>query len=152
MKSKRFKFSKSKSNKEFDIDITSLLDVLVILLVFLLKSYNASDLKLTMVDKLNVAPSRSQKLGNHHAVIHVNSESYIWVENKKIGQINDRTLASVGNELIEVSRKKKSKKDTLVINLVIDEKLKYNVVKKIMNTAADSGFGKFNLIVRGDYQ
>ena len=65
---------KSRSKKEpLDLDITSLLDVLVILLVFLLKSYNASDLKLNLVKDLVVPNSDARTLGHHAVIVQVNS-------------------------------------------------------------------------------
>lgn len=52
-----------------DIDITSLLDVLVILLVFLLKSYNASDLTLDLVDNVKLPSSNTRLLGNNAVIV-----------------------------------------------------------------------------------
>ena len=50
-------FNRRKKREPVDIDITSLLDILVIMLVFLLLNYNASDLKLELVPNLEMAPS-----------------------------------------------------------------------------------------------
>ena len=41
------KFQRKRIREGVDVDITSLLDILTILLVFLLKSYNASEETLT---------------------------------------------------------------------------------------------------------
>ena len=76
---------KSRSKKEpLDLDITSLLDVLVILLVFLLKSYNASDLKLNLVKDLVVPNSDARTLGHHAVIVQVNSHKKLFINNKNI--------------------------------------------------------------------
>ena len=81
-------FARKRAKAEpMEIDITSLLDILVILLVFLLKSYNASDLKLDLVKNLTVPDSKARKLGNHAVIIQVDKNSNVWVEKKIIGKI-----------------------------------------------------------------
>lgn len=54
-----------RKRRESELDITSLLDILVILLVFLLKSYNSSELKVNVVDNLNLPSSESRELRVH---------------------------------------------------------------------------------------
>ena len=100
MRSRRFKkiFS-SKKDKTLELDITSLLDILVILLVFLLKSYNASDLKLELMSKIFLPDSISRTLGNDAVIIQVDKNKKIWVDHKPIGQIQ------TGNEKIDFSDK-----------------------------------------------
>ena len=78
-----------KKKKELDIDITSLLDILVILLVFLLKSYNASDLKLDLVKNLVVPNSKARTLGNHAIIVQVDADKTMYVNKKKIGKISN---------------------------------------------------------------
>jgi|TARA_Y100000768_G_C23894823_1_gene642050 biopolymer transport protein ExbD len=146
---------KGRRNKEaMEIDITSLLDVLVILLVFLLKSYNASDLKLNMVKDLVVPNSDARKLGNHAVVVQVDSNKKVFLNNKKIGEItsnnqNTDLLTALKNyrKTLRTPAEKKSK----AINLVFDQKLPYKVMKGVMHTSAIAGFTEFKLIVQGNY-
>ena len=54
---------KRKNKREvLDVDITSLLDILVILLVFLLKSYNSSGVTLTIPEGIVLPDSKSQSI------------------------------------------------------------------------------------------
>lgn len=146
---------------ECDVDITSLLDILVILLVFLLKSYSASDLRVDLVENLALPPSISEDLGDVAVIVQVNRVQEIWVNDEPIGRLraqnqiitglkdkleeikaqedNSRSLASVEEDSVENRR----------INLILDEELPYQVMRQLMHTAALSGFPEFKFIVRG---
>lgn len=134
-----------------DIDITSLLDILVILLVFLLKSYNASSLKLDIAQKLDIAASEQRKLGQDALIIQVDKDNGIWVKNKRIASISDMSkLESVlqqGRSLASAQEKKEGKR----VNLVFDKDLEYSDIQKVMNLCAENAHTKFKLIVKGNF-
>lgn len=155
----------ARKKEDMDVDITSLLDILVILLVFLLKSYNASDLKLEPAAKIELPSSASQALGRHSVIVQVSSEKEIWINNEKIGTLQGggdridvlfdqlkkmkddeqeqlRTIASV-----EERKKKESKQ----VNLVLDQSLPYQVVRRVMHTSAMAGYPEFKFIVQGNF-
>ena len=137
-----------------ELDITSLLDILVILLVFLLKSYNATNLKLDLVKSLVIPDSKARKLGNHAIIVQVDKNNEIWIDRKNIGKAvgvdkveplydflkNTRDVAST-----EDSKKPKS------INLVLHKTLPYATMQKIMHTSALAGYTDFKFIVQGNY-
>ncbi|PIK15400.1 biopolymer transporter ExbD [Halobacteriovorax sp. JY17] len=161
-----------KKKKELDIDITSLLDILVILLVFLLKSYNPSDLKLDLTKNLELPDSISTLHGNQSVTIQVNKNRAVFINNKEIGKISksssnisflekklkelkdqgdkelkefkSRNLSSVEQDLIK--SKEKSNKQ---INIVLDQTLSYADMQKVMHASATAGFPKFKFIVKG---
>ena len=160
---RRMFFNKNKREKKEDmeLDITSLLDVLVILLVFLLKSYNASDLKLNLVKDLVVPNSAARKLGHHAVTIQVAKDATIFINNKKIG-----ATATKGENPILLEKLKEFKakdkertpaqakisdKEIKNINLVFDENLPYQVMKSVMHTSAMAGYTEFKFIVQGNY-
>lgn len=135
-----------------EIDITSLLDILVILLVFLLKSYNASSLKLNLAKNLDMSASRERKLGQHALIIQVDREQNIWVKNKKIATIQDiEPLVKVLKQGREIATEKEKKEGKLV-NLVFDKDLEYKNVQKLMNLCAENMHTKFKLIVKGNFE
>ncbi len=167
MRQKKFKSIRKKS-EPMEIDITSLLDILVILLVFLLKSYNASDLTVDVVKGLDLPNSKSETLGNHAIIVQVNKNRKIFINNKPIG------VMSGGGEKIEslydglISYKEEEKKKGAInrkpsadgkikelynknVNLVIDQNLPYEVMQKVMHTAAIAGFPQFKFIVQGNH-
>jgi biopolymer transport protein ExbD len=155
--------SKRVKKEPMEIDITSLLDILVILLVFLLKSYNASDLKLDLVKNLTVPDSKARKLGNHALIIQVDKSSNVWVGKKIIAQIPaqgseipellqllKKKKESENNKIVESSRNPASK-PSKAINLVFDKDTPYKSLQKIMHTSAIAGFTEFKFIVQGNY-
>jgi len=148
---KRFGKNK-KTNEVMEIDITSLLDILVILLVFLLKSYNASSLKLDLAKNLDMSASKERKLGQHSLIIQVDNDQNIWVKNKKIASIQDmeplRKILKQGREIATEKEKKEGK----LVNLVFDKDLEYQNVQKLMNLCAENTYTKFKLIVKGNFE
>lgn len=151
-----FKDNKREKSEPMDIDITSLLDVLVILLVFLLKSYNASDLKLNLVKKLTVPKSESRLLGNHTVIVQVNSEKQIFVNKEEVGFAlgsgeNQALLAKLNEIRDGISERLPASKKEKKINLVFDEGLPYKVMKSVMHTSAMAGYTEFKFIVQGNY-
>jgi biopolymer transport protein ExbD len=138
-----------------EIDITSLLDILVILLVFLLKSYNASDLKLNLVKNVTLPDSKARKLGNHSVIVQVDQSQQIWVKNKPLGRANSRgEKIDILFDYLVNERKIATldpKKPPKQINLVFDKNLPYKAMQKVMHTSASAGYTEFKFIVKGNF-
>ena len=147
-----------------ELDINSLLDILVILLVFLLKSFNASDLTVDLVKNLELPDSKVRRLGEHAVVIQVNNKREIWVNNKLIGQVeNGQNInQSLYDRLIElqssnnnVTTDKQSARAAIdsgkgrAVNILLDRSLRYRTVAQVMHTAAMAGHPQFKFIVQG---
>lgn len=150
-------FSKKdrRRQKAMEIDITSLLDILVILLVFLLKSYNASDLKLDLVNKLTLPISKTRKLGNHSIIIQVDKDQKVWIKNQALGVIpvTGQRMEKLYDYLKGENTKTISdnKTPSKKINLVFDKNLPYYAIKKVMHTCASAGLTEFKFIVKGNF-
>jgi biopolymer transport protein ExbD len=150
-----FQKKQRRSAEEMDLDITSLLDVLVILLVFLLKSYNASDLKVNLVNDLTIPNSDTRKLGNHAVIVQVDKNQNLYVNSKQIGlakaQSNEiKALTAALKDLRDKDLKPENKKDKK-INLIFDKNIPYKTMKSVMNTSALVGYTEFKFIVQGNY-
>lgn len=149
----------------FDIDITSLLDILTILLVFLLQSYNSSGVIINVPKDIELPRSASETLNTFGVNVQV-SKSQIWVDDKEVvntastdqGQLFDeggRRLVPLYNELIKIKETIKqseklspdAKKFSGIANLVVDKSLKYSYLKRIMYTCAAAGFKEFKFVV-----
>lgn len=174
MRKKRFN-TRKKDKGELDVDITSLLDILVILLVFLLKSYNASDLKLEVAKNINLPNSKSEQLGNMAVIVQVSADKDLWINNTKIGRFPAATGEKVDllyNALQEEGKKQdeviKEMEQTAAnntdkgalatrkanrkrVNIVMDQSLPYEVLRKVMHTSALAGFPEFKFIVQGNF-
>jgi len=160
---------KRRDKKEpIDIDITSLLDILVILLVFLLRSYNSSGVTLTIPKGIELPKSKSASINTAGIMIQA-SKDKIWVDTETVLDIENppakiydeggRRIISLYNELIKKKEKIKAmekqapvEKFSGIANLIIDKSLKYSYVKKIMYTCAAAGFKEYKFVVMGEEQ
>ncbi|MCY4643433.1 MAG: biopolymer transporter ExbD [Bacteriovoracales bacterium] len=152
-----------------EVDITSLLDVLVILLVFLLSVYSSSPFEVELAEDLTLPFSSSQKFGSQAPVIQVDKYRNIWLDKDNIGTIDfdDSSehidFLALSLEKIKAQREKEEEgrspkrstasnardNDRKRINILLDENLPYEVIQKIMHTSALEGFNEFKLIVQG---
>ncbi|OFZ17323.1 MAG: hypothetical protein A2X86_02395 [Bdellovibrionales bacterium GWA2_49_15] len=157
-----------------ELDITTLLDILTILLVFLLRSYNATDLKLDVAQGVTLPTAESLDLGSYAIVLQVNKNRELFFNNKLITHLDasgkggpelEKLLATEAeNQRKEMARQPASHtklpldKDgkpqilPLKINLVFDKELPYEVVGNVLHYAANSGHSKFKFIVQGKGQ
>ncbi len=149
-----------------EIDITSLLDILVIMLVFLIRSYNASGVVINVPKNIKLPDSKSQSLNTAGVVVQV-APTGIWVDDKevvntekKVSIVYDhegRRIVPLYNELIQkkqdIKRTEKmspnATKFTGTINLVVDKSIKYNYVKKLLYTCAEAGYLRYKFVVLG---
>src|SRR5690606_31258922 len=92
------------------IDITSLLDILTILLVFLLQNYNSSGVVINVPKEIELPRSASETLNNFGVNIQV-SKSHIWVDDAEVVNTDDkrqvfdeggRRIVPLYNELMRV--------------------------------------------------
>lgn len=141
-----------------ELDINSLLDVLVILLVFLLNSYNPSDLFVDIPGRLTLPRSETEVLGNATLTMKVISLEEIWVDEV---QVENPWGAKQGlkaalteahktwnDRLTKIWGEKLMKEKGVPLNLVVDEDVPYSTIKQIMRLASESKFNQFKLIVQ----
>lgn len=158
------RFRRGKKETVFDIDITSLLDILTIMLVFLLQSYNSSGVVINVPKEIELPRSSSETLNNFGVNIQV-SKTKIFVDDEEVvnTDIPDSQLFDEGgkrivplyNELIRIKETVKqaeklspqAKKFSGIANLVVDKTLKYNYLKRVMYTCAAAGFKEFKFVV-----
>ncbi|MFP5490347.1 MAG: ExbD/TolR family protein [Bacteriovoracia bacterium] len=153
-----------KTMQALDLDITSLLDILTILLVFLIQSYNASGVIINVPDGITLPRSASENQNTFGVNVQVSADK-IWVDDvevfntaampEKVYDNDGRRIIALYNELVRVKENIKrtektspdAKKFSGIANLVIDKTLKYNYVKRVMFTCADAGFKEFKFVV-----
>src|SRR5665647_894490 len=75
--------SRRNKTQVFDIDITSLLDILTIMLVFLLQSYNSSGVIINVPKGIDLPRSTSETLNTFGVNIQV-SKTQIWVDDAEV--------------------------------------------------------------------
>ena len=162
------RFGKRRTIPEVDLDITSLLDVIVIILVFLLKNYNASDLTVDLQKKIKMAESQSRNLGNMGPIIQLSQEGELYLNKEMLGNIHqgDGVVLALQAKLTALPKRQLTAKEMAkektrdpshdqthsnLINLVFDRETPYELVDKVMVTAAKTGYNQFKFIVKGNY-
>lgn len=161
--------NRGRRNKKplIDLDITSLLDILVIMLVFLLKSYNSTGIILNVPKDITLPTSNSSDINTSGVVVQV-SPSTIWVDDEVILQKNEpkgrvydyggRRIIPLFNELVRKKNLVKqvsqvtpeAKKFSGIVNLIVDKSIKYSEVKKVLFTAAEAGYKSYKFVVLGE--
>lgn len=160
------KYRYAKVQKEFsEIDITSLLDVLVILLFFLILNYNPTDLQIDLVEKNVPPPSKIVEYGNKAVLIQVNEDKDLYLGHTRIGNVLNKRDQSKINQVLKESkllqdeqfkkmnREVASSHEPGNLNIIFDGDLEFDIIDQVMKTAAKQGFTKFRLIVMaGEYE
>ena len=161
---------KKRSKKEpIEIDITSFLDILVILLIFLLRSYNSSGVTLTIPKGIELPLSSSATYNKAGVMIQV-SKDKIWVDTEVVLDVENapkhiydeggRRIIPLYNVLVKKKEKIKAIAKQVpqaqnfsgMTNLIVDKSLKYSYIKKIMYTCAAAGFKEYKFVVMGEEQ
>ena len=158
---------KRKKKGIVEVDITSLLDILVILLVFLLRSYNTSGITMQVPKGIELPTSESQTVNTAGVQIQV-SKDKIWVDNKVVLDTENmpsvvydqggKRIVPLFNELVQKKEEVKTiaklesaaKSFSGLANLIVDKSMKYDYVKKVMYTCAEAGFKEFKFVVMGE--
>jgi len=148
------KFLKKRKQMETEeIDITSLLDILVILLVFLLQNMTNAELNPEIIANLTLPYSKSMGLARQGVVAQVNKNKQIFIDNMQIGtSLEDPNMKSV---LVERLKSLKTDPKNVkygnadYLNILVDRSLEYDYVQKLMSAAVEAGFAKFKLVVQG---
>jgi biopolymer transport protein ExbD len=144
---KSFGFSQKKLIAE--PDITSLLDILTILIVFLLSSYSSSHF---FVDQKNIrlSSSDSTSIAVESIVLVVDSEFAIFVNNKKIGILKENNILNQFKDVLskELKFRSSARPNTNVLNLVLDKNLPFQLIQPFLVHAKNMGFKDFKIIVK----
>jgi biopolymer transport protein ExbD len=164
----RFRTRRGK-NADTDIDITSLLDIITILVVFLLVNFNSSGVVIDIRGDIKIPDSQSTALNNPGVIIQL-SKKQLWVEDQEL--INFETSSPEvklyddgGRRIVPLFNKLSEIKDQVdvvnkhagndkpfsgVANLVVDKSITYDMIRKVLYTCAEAGFQKYKFVVMGE--
>lgn len=162
--------------KEFPLQLTSMMDVLMIIVVFLLKSYGLSSMGVTQADKLELPTSSAPETYGEGLVVII-SRDKIVVDNKpvlefvgdpeqrkfelpndkvgtetSIAPVFDALKAHKDNFELLASRspnpEEALKKWTGDVFVQADKAVPYELLRKVMYTAGLVGYKRFRLTVQ----
>ncbi len=170
--------------KDFELPLTSMMDMLIIIVVFLLKSYSTDAVNFSASSKIQIPQSMATELPTDGAHLIIDPET-ISFDSERIVDFIDRpvegqagtgytlaaeNLADQGHRIVPLydamvkSREKselimskgnwKAKDGTKiekpnfqgVVIIQADKNLRYELLRKIMYTAAAAGFKVFKLV------
>ena len=149
-----------KKNSSFTLNITSMTDMFTLLLVFLLQSYNTSEVQLEPVKDLRL-PASSTPLNPNDGLRISISKVLLQIDKKDILEIRDNKFDSKDldpndpnfilplfaelDRYMKDSNAKKIVKEGRIL-LLADASLPYNVLRKIMYTSSMAGFSQLKLV------
>ncbi len=149
-----------KEIKSFKPQLTSLVDVMTILLIYLLKSFSSEGEIVTVQKDLQLPESSAQKRPELNVNIIVNTR-YIMVENRKIADVeqvmsSDDLVIPELNDWLRARREatelisQYSNTTTFKGDVTIqgDKRIRFCLLKKIMYTCGQQGYNNFSLAVR----
>lgn len=157
------------ANPNEEVDITSLMDILTILLIFLVASNSFTGEIINVIPDLTLPKSETINPTQAGVIIQV-SQKELWVDNVKILSFEENDSQAItfdqgGRRIVPLFNELVKKRDEInainkevpkavefsgIANLVLDEKLRYDLVKKVMYTAAEAGFLEYKFIVLGE--
>jgi biopolymer transport protein ExbD len=160
------RYMDKRSPSTFKIQITSMVDMFVILLVFLLKSYSTSPVNITPSDKLQLPISTSLK-DPVDVLKLVVSKAGIFVDDKKVVDLKDgqlavqdvdaadtqfiRSLYTALDEQAKKSRQIASVNDEMEFDgkviMQADRSLPYDILRKVMYTSMMAGYSDVKIAV-----
>lgn len=143
----------------FKIQITSMVDMFIIILVFLLKSYSTSPINITPSEHLRL-PQSSASTDPVDVIKLIVSKNAVFVEENKVAEITngefDKTQVDTSDkEFIrplyqELDKKAQQSKELSKLNetvefdgkvmIQVDRDLPYSVLKKVMYTSMLAGY------------
>lgn len=149
-----------KSNSTFSLNINSMTDMFTLLLVFLLQTYNTSEVQIEPVQGIRLPASTSDKnpiMGVKIALtkeaLSLDTDPIVKLENetfKRSDLDNNDTnfIPALHKKLEEINKTNPELAKTGRILLQADKDLNYNTLRKVMYTTSMAGFPNTKLIVQ----
>lgn len=164
------RFLKTKSNSAFKIQITSMVDMFVLLLIFLLMNYSTDKYIITANKNVTLPASNSDASSDSNKTISlVIGKTGIYVGEEKIIEFNNGTLPlsavderdssylpklfeTLDRQAEEVKKQNPEVTDQAFDGRVLvqaDRSLPYDLIRKVMYTSMMAGFSDVRLAVVG---
>ena len=160
------KILRENRNATFPLQITSMIDMFTIILVFLLKSYSSSAVDMTPSKTLRL-PASSSTVQPIEALKVMVTEEGIYVDDKLLakiskGEVDRAALAPGDNRMVqplykylseaakktqEIAKQNESVKFEGKVVFQADQELNYALLKKVMYTSVLAGYSDFKLAV-----
>jgi biopolymer transport protein ExbD len=150
----------TKNNSTFTLNINSLTDVFTLLLVFLLQTYNTSEIQVEPAPGIRLPASTSEKnpimgvkLSLTKEALLIDTNEIIKLEQERFKSAdldkNDTNfIPELHKKLEEINKTNPELAKTGRVLLQADKDLSYNTLRKVMYTTSMAGFPNTKLIVQ----
>jgi biopolymer transport protein ExbD len=149
---------KKKANEDLSLQITSMADIFMILLVFLLKSYSTSianitpsqDTRLPVVGEIKNTMKDTLKVEISKESILVDAKSIVALNNFKLreGVVEpDSSVKPLYEAMFAERKKQKDPNLDSTLLVMADEKTPYETLQAVMGSASRAGFVDLQLVV-----
>lgn len=155
---------KKRSAEGFALNITSMMDMFTIILVFLLHSFSSEDQDVKLRTEIKLPTSISERAFKKTVQVFL-SDSALIVEDEVVAKLKDGKIADAkvkGNKIFplfntlekkrarimeETAASGKNADDETVILFMADENADFAVINKVMKTCGMAGFANFQFAV-----
>jgi biopolymer transport protein ExbD len=132
--------------------MTSLIDILTLLLVFLIQSFNAEGTLITPSSDLVLPSSSSKKQPSPSIMLEVTRDGVVaegkqLAENKSFAGSADLLVTSVYDWLARKKNRSSATAEQKRIIIQCDRDIEFNIVKRVMYTCSKAGFTDFSVLV-----
>lgn len=145
------------TDKKVELNLTSMIDMFTILVVFLLKSYSAEGQIITISDALTLPKASVEQKVEMKLEIQVNNEAIV-VDGDPIVAVNDELLSTGGSvpaltrrlsDHMEYNRRMKGTitEEDMKINIQGDVAIPAILLQRVMASSSEAGFSLQNLEV-----
>jgi len=155
------KKARSYGDDNANLNITSLMDVLTIVLVFLLKNFESEGNLLTMADNLKLPNSASKKtpkevmltvvVDNNEILVDatpvIKTEEVMKQDSLRVGPMSELLEKKREEEKASLMAKGEDASETGKVIVQIDKNIPYDVMYKVMATCGASGYGNIAFAV-----
>lgn len=155
---------KAKKDNGFALQLTAMVDMFTIMIVFLLKSYDTSTLEVKNVDNLKLPASVTSTMPEE-ALLMLVSQKAIFLNDIKVAEIKDGKimakyissndedyikplfdeLNAEAKKIEEITKRNPSVKFEGKVFMQADKELNYSVLRKVLYTATMAGYGDLRL-------
>jgi len=162
-KSKGLQLRKRFGGQVFEINLTSMIDMFTIILLFLLKSYSVADVSLSPPKDIHLPSSISEKVPHlsvkvdvGRETIHVDGRPVVYLRQGRIRKEDVRGLIilplfhelnAIYKAKIQLAKNYPEKKFTREIILFGDKSIPFTTLKRVLFTAGQARFEAFRFSV-----
>jgi len=134
--------------ESFRPQLTSLIDVMTILLVFLIQNFSVEGNLITPSQDLSIPVSSVKEKPEMMISVQISGEK-VMVDNHVVANINDFSSAEefLIPSLFDRMKEAKGRNSETKVMLEADRELPFNVIKRVAYTCSQAGFTDFSVLV-----